>query len=131
MKTELINLTDKELEIFVRKRLGQQDAELCESEKDHLRFNFHAATAKEKENNFHILALFEDIYEAGDHYHSPTVVAYKGALWIGAIFQSVDEMQDYSGWGTVQIMVNVIKRYLIGYEIYNGHANEVPRISPD
>jgi hypothetical protein len=118
-------LTDDELEIFVRKRLGQKYPEpefLGDGDYKrikHLRFDFHAETAKSKVNNYQILALFEDVFNAGDHDHSPCINAYKGALWICGIWG--DNGIDYSGWGTVDILKDIIRRTIRGeFPLING-----------
>lgn len=133
---ELSALTDDELEIFVRKRLGQRYPEpeiehITEtfSLKKHLRFNFHAATSKEKENNYHILSLFDDVFGTdGDHLHSPSIHSYKGSIWIGDgwLYEDYpgnrDRNIDYTGWGTVSIIKDLIKRSIRGqFPLINGH----------
>lgn len=115
------NEEDKELEIFVRKRLGQKNAELCENEKEHLRFSFHTSTYDDVINNANIMKLFNDIWEPdGDHNHPIHAVGYKGTICItstltsfGDIFDDdkLSEKLSFSGDGTVEILCSLIKLF--------------------
>lgn len=119
----LLKMSDRDIEILVRQKLGQQYAILCMRGQPHRRFNFHAATASEKAENYGILSLFDDIIcDGGDHYHSPTITAYKGVI----TFHSMDETADsydlnYSGFGTVDILVFTLKKFAKGGSYINGN----------
>lgn len=117
-KEDLMNYNDEELEAFVRRRLGP------------FRFDFHAATAKSKAKNYYILALFDDIFKADDHYHTPVIHSYKGAIYVGPLFDdffTFDSDSDFSGEGTVEILMYTLKKFLEKGNYFNAqpHNNKL------
>ncbi len=110
MKGKLRGLDDKQLEIFVRQRLGQDDAIFNEHLEDHKRLSLHSATSKDLINNMEIIALFDDIWDAGDHYHTPIITGYKGSLNVGSTNHL--ECGLYSGWGTVEVLCDIIRKWV-------------------
>jgi len=94
------SLSDDLLEVFVRQRLGQQDAALRLSEREHLRFDFNAQEEKEKDHNNTVLRAFSDL--GLDEYD---IDSYKGSLTING--------KDYSGDGTVSIIKDLIRNPIL------------------
>jgi len=108
VRDRVLKMSDKELEIFVRERLGQKNASLCEPKKDHLRFDFHAVTPKAKAHNYKVLSLFEDVMTDTN----VSITSIKGSFHVHDYCHSpsFDQSIDCSGWGTVEIIMMIIKR---------------------
>jgi len=101
--------TDEELEIFVRTRLGQENPELMEHGKEHLRLDLHSATFTQISNNTKIMALFEDCFDLGDHDHGFIVYGYKGGFYIGRVNGEPIEFSELGGCGTVETLKFLLK----------------------
>ena len=133
--TELIQIlkySKKEtIEIFVRQRLGQDDAVLNISDQPHKSFCFNTITKKEEENNDFIISLFNDIWESQILDNTvPVVRGYKGCLVIGNknilkknknvkegdfhykfMYQKLVDDR-YASWSTVDVLVEMIISYI-------------------
>lgn len=112
--------SDIELEIFVRRRLGQENPELRETRKDHVRLSFHSPTWKDHAENYRILSLFQDCFDLGDHSHAPIIYGYKGTLSIYPVSNPDEPLFETLGEGTVRVIMNLLRKMPIdGY--YNAH----------
>lgn len=113
----LKNATNKQLEIFIRQRLGQEDAVFCTSEQEHLRFSFHSETSEDIINNAVIIQVFDDIWNSGDHDHTPIVLGYKGSIRINSTNFNIEDAMDnhsYCGDTTTEILIDLIKNWVNG-----------------
>jgi hypothetical protein len=125
LKLSLLN--DNDLRIFIRKRLGQKypvsDFEVGtewyggRGKPIHKRFDFNAHNIIRSRENHEILYLFKDLFR------SKCILSWKGSLWVThehwnngycPIYPSDDFLCehsiDYSGYGTVDIIQDLIKR---------------------
>jgi hypothetical protein len=139
MIEKLKTLSKKQLEIFVRERLGQKDAALCEHNKEHLRLSFHTASSEDVLNNASIVNLFNDVWLTGDHTHSPIILGYKGSVSITStltsfkdIYHSNDDLLSelqVNGEGTVEVLTRLIKMYIDErIIIHNGVISIKPKL---
>jgi len=132
IKEKIQTFDDFQLECFVRNRLGQVfllDTNLnFLHQQSHLRFNMSGSDSGGVScftSNNKILQLFDDtgLYE---NYTALYVKSYKGTINV-IDEQSHDKLNDvdYGGWGTVEIIVDVLKRLLINS---NSGANRMIKI---
>lgn len=107
--------TDLELEIFVRRRLGQENPEFrgsrCgEPRRKHLRLNFDARTWNDISDNIKVLALFQDCFPMFGLYEFPfKILAIKGNL---EIYKKDDVLIKESGEGTVSIIMKLLRLFI-------------------
>ncbi len=114
------NCTDRELEIFVRKRLGQKEvidkagsilSSYGESKVEHERISFH----EEDEQNEKIVKIFTDLLGW------PCIIkGYKGSLYVKHCTPTkgiVETEDEFNGWGTVSIIIYLLKETASAKEI--------------
>ncbi len=155
---EIGNLSSRELEFFVRLRLGQnpifdKDNNNFLHQQPHKKLSFHGNLDK----SIYTLSLFSDLNILGgkeDENHCFIYQAYKGSLGIKSspfLFSGLDneldkysfDVNEFNGWGTVEIIKdlliknsysNKIKEHIIpiqysNYDYIQNYANIV--ISPE
>jgi len=121
MRNKILSCTDFELEVLVRKQLGQQ--KVLDEKKQiihgeiHARFDFGGTNDHSpfNENNT-LLDLFTD-YGIYDYLTELEIHSWKGQLTLkceNKLTKKPHEIVTYSGQGTVEVIIDIIKRTYIG-----------------